>query len=68
VRLEWLGEGLAVRSGEMIAAHWVNEPVAKVSASRSLGAAPEIWSLHMEWRTLSMHQRANHIRVSEERP
>jgi hypothetical protein len=41
VRLEWLGEGLAVRSGKMIAAHWVNEPVAKVSASRSLGAAPE---------------------------
>jgi hypothetical protein len=24
--------------------------------------------LHMEWRTLSMHRRMNHTRVSEERP
>jgi hypothetical protein len=24
--LEWLGEDLAVRSGGMVAAHWVDEP------------------------------------------
>jgi hypothetical protein len=41
MRLERLGEGLAVRSGETIAAHWVNEPVAEASPSVSLGATPE---------------------------
>jgi hypothetical protein len=41
VRLEWLGEGLVVRSGETVAAHWVDEPVAEASASRSSGAATE---------------------------
>jgi hypothetical protein len=41
VRLERLGEGLAVRSGEMVATHWVDEPVAEVSASGSSGTAPE---------------------------
>jgi hypothetical protein len=39
VRLERLGEGLVVRSGETVAAHWVDEPVAEVSASGSSGAA-----------------------------
>jgi hypothetical protein len=41
VRLERLGEDLAVRSGEMVAAHSVDEPVAEASASESLGAVPE---------------------------
>jgi hypothetical protein len=41
MRLEWLGEGLAVCSGETVAAHWLNEPGAEASASRSLGAVPE---------------------------
>jgi hypothetical protein len=41
VRLERLGEGLAVHSGEMVAAHWVDEPVAEVSASGSLVVAPK---------------------------
>jgi hypothetical protein len=41
VRLEWLGEGLAVRFGEMVVAHWVDEPIAEASASRSSDAAPE---------------------------
>jgi hypothetical protein len=36
-----LGEGLAVCSGETVAAHWLNEPGAEASASRSLGAVPE---------------------------
>jgi hypothetical protein len=41
MRLEWLGEGLAVRSGVIVAAHWVDEPVAKASASGSLDIASE---------------------------
>jgi hypothetical protein len=41
VRLEWLGEGLAVRSGETVAAHWVDEPVAESPASGSSGTAPK---------------------------
>jgi hypothetical protein len=41
VRLEQLGEGIAVCSGEMVAAHWVDEPMAEASASGSLGATPE---------------------------
>jgi hypothetical protein len=41
MRLERLGEGLAVHSGETIATHWVDEPMAEASASGSLGAAPE---------------------------
>jgi hypothetical protein len=41
VRLERLDEGLAVCSGEMIAAHWVDESMAEDSASRSLDVAPE---------------------------
>jgi hypothetical protein len=41
VRLEWLGECLAICFGEMVAAHWVNEPVAEASTSGSFGAAPE---------------------------
>jgi hypothetical protein len=36
-----LGEGLVVRSGEMVAAHWVDESVAEASTSGSLGVAPE---------------------------
>jgi hypothetical protein len=28
----------------------------------------KVWSLHMGWRTLSMHRRVNHTQVSEERP
>jgi hypothetical protein len=40
VRLERLGEGLAVCSGETVAAHWVNEPVAEASASGSSGTVP----------------------------
>jgi hypothetical protein len=36
-----LGEGLAVCSGETVAAHWVDEPVAKASKSRSLDAMPK---------------------------
>jgi hypothetical protein len=41
MRLERLGEGLAVRFGETIATHWVDEPMAEAFASGSLGAAPE---------------------------
>jgi hypothetical protein len=41
VRLEWLGEGLAIRSGETVAAHWLDEPRAEASAFGSTGAAPE---------------------------
>jgi hypothetical protein len=41
VRLEWLGEGLAVRSGETVAAHWVDETVAEASASGSSSVVPE---------------------------
>jgi hypothetical protein len=41
VRLERLGEDLAVCSSEMVAAHWVDEPVAEASASESLGTLPE---------------------------
>jgi hypothetical protein len=41
MRLARLDEGLAVRSGETVAAHWVDDPVAEVSTSRSSGVAPE---------------------------
>jgi hypothetical protein len=41
VRLERLCEGLAVRSGETVAAHWVDEPVAEASASGSSVTVPE---------------------------
>jgi hypothetical protein len=41
VRLEQLGEGHAVRYGETVAAHYVDEPVAEASASKSLVTAPE---------------------------
>jgi hypothetical protein len=41
VRLERLGEGLAIRSGEMVATHWVDELVAEASAFGSSGAMPE---------------------------
>jgi hypothetical protein len=40
-RLEQLGDGLAVCSGEMVTAHWVDEPVAEASAFGSLVAVPE---------------------------
>jgi hypothetical protein len=35
VRLERLGEDLAVRSGKTVAAHWLDEPEAEASTSRS---------------------------------
>jgi hypothetical protein len=41
VRLEQFGEGLAAHSGETVAAHQVDEPVAEDSASGSLGSSPE---------------------------
>jgi hypothetical protein len=41
MRLERLGEGLDIRSGETVAAHWLNEPGAEASASGRSGAAPE---------------------------
>jgi hypothetical protein len=41
VRLERLDEGLAVRPGEIVAAHWLDDPGVEASASGSLGAAPE---------------------------
>jgi hypothetical protein len=41
VRLERLGEGLAIRSAETVAAHWVDEPLAEASASGSSDAMPE---------------------------
>jgi hypothetical protein len=41
VRLEPLGEGLALCSGETVAAHWVDEPMAEASASGSLDAVPK---------------------------
>jgi hypothetical protein len=41
MRLERLSEELAVCSDEMVAAHWVNEPVAEASASGSSGAGPK---------------------------
>jgi hypothetical protein len=40
-RLEQLGEGFVVCSDEMVAAHWVKEPMAEASASRSLDTMPE---------------------------
>jgi hypothetical protein len=40
-RLERLGEGLAVCSGETVAAHWVDKPVAEASASESSDIAPK---------------------------
>jgi hypothetical protein len=39
VVLEWLGEDLAIRSSEMVAAHLLNEPGA--AAFGSSGAMPE---------------------------
>jgi hypothetical protein len=42
VRLEWLGEDLAVRSGETVAAHWLDQPGAEASASGSSDTASEI--------------------------
>jgi hypothetical protein len=39
VRLEWLGEDLAICSGETIAARWLDEPGAEASASGSLVSA-----------------------------
>jgi hypothetical protein len=41
VRLEWLGEALAVHSSETVAAPWVDQPVGEASTSGSLGAAPK---------------------------
>jgi hypothetical protein len=41
VRLEQLGEGLAIHFGETVAAHWVDGPVAEASASGSSGTTPE---------------------------
>jgi hypothetical protein len=41
VRLERLGEGLAVCSSETVATHWVDEPVAEAYASGSSGAMPK---------------------------
>jgi hypothetical protein len=41
MRMERLGKGLVVCSGETVAAHWVDEPVAEASTSGSLGAATE---------------------------
>jgi hypothetical protein len=40
-RLEWLGEGLAICSGETVATHWVDEPMAEASTSGSLDAVPK---------------------------
>jgi hypothetical protein len=39
--LELLGEDLAICFSEVVAAHWVEEPVAEASASGSLDSAPE---------------------------
>jgi hypothetical protein len=39
-RLEQFGEGLPVCFGEMVAAHWVEEPVTEVSISHSSNTAP----------------------------
>jgi hypothetical protein len=39
VRLERLGEGLAICSSKTVAAHWVEEPVADASTSGCLIAA-----------------------------
>jgi hypothetical protein len=36
-----LGEDLAVHSGEMVAAHWLDEPGDEASGSGCSGAAPE---------------------------
>jgi hypothetical protein len=36
-----LGEGLAVDSGETVAAHWVDELVAEASTSRNSNATPQ---------------------------
>jgi hypothetical protein len=41
VRLESLGKDLVVCSGETVAAHWLNEPGAEASTSRSSGVVPE---------------------------
>jgi hypothetical protein len=59
VRLERLGEGLAVCSGEMVATHWVDEHVAEASAFGSSDAAPK--SLVVASRM----EDANHASVDE---
>jgi hypothetical protein len=41
VRLERLGNGLAIPSGEMVATHWVDELVVEASASESSDTTPE---------------------------
>jgi hypothetical protein len=41
VRLERLGEGLAVCSDKTVAGHWVDEPVAEASAFGSLNTVPK---------------------------
>jgi hypothetical protein len=41
VRLEQLGEGHAVRYGETVAAHYVDEPVAEASTSESSDTTPK---------------------------
>jgi hypothetical protein len=41
MRLERLGEGLAVCSGETVVAHWLDEPRTEASASGSSGAVTE---------------------------
>jgi hypothetical protein len=41
VRLEQLGEGLVVCSGEMVATHWIDLPIDEASASGSLDTTPE---------------------------
>jgi hypothetical protein len=40
-RLEQLGEDRAACSSEMVAAHWLDEPRAEASASKSSGAVLE---------------------------
>jgi hypothetical protein len=41
MRLEHLDQGLAICSGKMVAAHWVDELVAEASASGSSDTSPE---------------------------
>jgi hypothetical protein len=66
-RLERWGGGPVACSGEMVVVHWVEMLAVEASTSGSLGTMLEVQSLHLEWRTLTMHRWANHIRVPEER-
>jgi hypothetical protein len=68
VIFEWLGEGLVVSSSERAATHLGEVLAAKTFALGNLDVRLEVRSLHLKLRMLTMHQWANHVRVSKEWP